>query len=210
MNVPGKQRLTSSPPASPAPRWGGISGGKGREPVRMPPGRMWLWFAIALLANFLITRLLVPGPEAPLVVPYTLFKEQVAKHNVQWIFSRGETLIGRFVAPITYPPAESSAGAPASKQEARSTKRGPPRTSASFTTTLPTFADRDLEKFLIDNKVEISAEAPEEGTRPKSRKIARTKTITINQRIQLRYLMFSRKTLSICYSLGSTAETAEL
>jgi cell division protease FtsH len=141
-----------------------MTGGKGREPARMPPGRMWLWFAIALLANFLITRLLVPGPEAPLVVPYTLFKEQVAKHNVQWIFSRGETLIGRFVAPITYPPAESSAGAPASKQEARSTKRGPPRTSASFTTTLPTFADRDLEKFLIDNGVEIGAEAPEEGS----------------------------------------------
>jgi cell division protease FtsH len=126
---------------------------------------MWLWFAIALLANFLITRLLVPGPEAL----RWWCRTRCSRNRWRSTTCSGSSAAARrssdrFVAPITYPPAESSAGAPASKQEARSTKRGPPRTSASFTTTLPTFADRDLEKFLIDNKVEISAEAPEEGS----------------------------------------------
>ena len=28
----------------------------------MPPARSWLWFALILLANFLLVRLLFPGP----------------------------------------------------------------------------------------------------------------------------------------------------
>jgi cell division protease FtsH len=169
MDASQKPRIGGGGAAAPAPKWGGLTGGatQGREGPRMPPGRMWLWFGLALLANFLITRLLVPGPEAPLVIPYTLFKEQAAKHNVQSIFSRGETLTGRFVAAITYPP-PTEAGA--DKGAADKTplprgapKRGPPRTSSNFTTTLPTFADPQLEKFLIDNGVEISAEPIEES-----------------------------------------------
>jgi hypothetical protein len=62
------------------------SGGPQDEPQRasgperqstMPPRRSWLWFALILLANFLIVRLLFPGPEAAVEVPYTFFKEQV-------------------------------------------------------------------------------------------------------------------------------------
>jgi cell division protease FtsH len=37
----------------------------------MPPRRTWLWFALILLANFLLVRFLFPGPEAPVEVPYT-------------------------------------------------------------------------------------------------------------------------------------------
>ena len=78
---------------------------KATEKSKMPPRKTWLWFVLVLLANFLLVRLLVPGPKAPVTVPYTLFKEEVKKRNVAAIFSRGETLTGRFKAPITYPPA---------------------------------------------------------------------------------------------------------
>ncbi|HEX6173315.1 MAG TPA: hypothetical protein VF089_04820, partial [Candidatus Binatia bacterium] len=45
--------------------------GKGAEQWKMPPGRTWLWFVGILLANYLLVRFLVPGPEAPIAVPYT-------------------------------------------------------------------------------------------------------------------------------------------
>jgi cell division protease FtsH len=34
------------------------------EQSTMPPRRTWLWFALILLANFLLVRLLFPSPEA--------------------------------------------------------------------------------------------------------------------------------------------------
>ena len=77
----------------------------------MPPRKTWLWFVLILLVNFLLVRLLMPGPEAPVIVPYTLFKEEVGKRNVQAIFSRGETITGRFKAQVTYPPAEEKSAA---------------------------------------------------------------------------------------------------
>src|SRR5262245_19163474 len=65
--------------------------------MRMPPVRTWLWFAVLILINFLIARHLMPGPETPVIVPYTLFRAEVGKHNVEAIYSRGETITGRFV-----------------------------------------------------------------------------------------------------------------
>ena len=70
----------------------------------MPPRRTWLWFALILLANFLLFRFLLPGPEAPVEVPYTFFKEQVSSENVKTIYSEGDTVEGRFEEPVTYPP----------------------------------------------------------------------------------------------------------
>jgi cell division protease FtsH len=67
----------------------------------MPPGRQWLTFAIILLVNFLLVRVLFPDRDAPVTVPYTLFKEQVAKRNVERIYSRGESLTGRFDTAVT-------------------------------------------------------------------------------------------------------------
>ena len=46
-------------------------------------------------------------------------------------------------------------------------RRGPPRTSVNFITTLPAFVDPGLEEFLIDNGVEISAE-PIDGGRQRA------------------------------------------
>jgi cell division protease FtsH len=130
------------------------AGASGSTKAKMPPRRTWLWFLLILIVNFLLVRYLIPGPEQ-LTVPYTVFKEEVGKGNVEAIYSRGETITGRFRAPVTYPP-------PAEPQEA-SGRAAEPKTATSFTTTLPSFVDPGLEAFLIEKGVEISAEPMEEG-----------------------------------------------
>src|SRR5215212_8096403 len=122
----------------------------------MPPGRSWLWFALILLVNILAVRLLFPGPEASVEVPYTFFKEQVKAGNVEAIYSQGDAVEGRFEKPVTYPPKGEGGSEPGSTTS---------RTSETFTTVLPSFVipDPALEKFLIDNGVEISAKPIQEG-----------------------------------------------
>jgi len=139
-----------------APRSSGSPGGEPRRAPgaggqnAMPPRRTWLWFALILLANFLLFRFLFPGTEAPLEVPYTFFKEQVKAGNVEMIYSEGDTVEGHFGEPVTYPP--KGEGGPE-----------PSRTSKNFTTVLPSFVDPGLEKVLIENGVEISAKPIQEG-----------------------------------------------
>ncbi len=112
----------------------------------------------------------MPGPEAPVTVPYTLFKEEVGKGNVQAIYSRGDTLTGRFKAAVTYPPAGETTAAPKGEPTAGSGRGAPPRevpkAVSSFTTTLPSFVGPGLEAFLIDHGVEISAKPIEEDGSP--------------------------------------------
>jgi cell division protease FtsH len=136
----------------------------------MPPGRTWLWFVLILLANFFLVRLLMPSPDAPLTVSYTFFREEVRKRNVEAIYSRGETLTGRFKAPVTYPLPVDNSTAPSGASEKPSARgalrRDAPRTGTNFTTTLPSFVDPGLETFLIEHGVEISAEPIEEGGSP--------------------------------------------
>jgi cell division protease FtsH len=139
---------------------------KGTGPT-MPPGRTWLWFALILLANFLLMRQLMPSPAAPVTVPYTLFKEEVGKGNVQAIYSQGDSLTGRFRAPVTYPPVDEKVpaptGTPPTTSERGAAPREAPKAVSAFATTLPSFADPGLEAFLIDHGVEISAKPIEEG-----------------------------------------------
>ena len=115
MNSTGQQKGRSESATRPGPA-------KGAAQAKMPPRKAWLWFVVILLANFLLGRLLAPGAEAPITVPYTLFKEEVRKGNVQAIHSRGETMTGRFKAPITYPPAGEKSAAP--KGEPKTTSEG--------------------------------------------------------------------------------------
>jgi cell division protease FtsH len=122
----------------------------------MPPSKTWLWLLGILLANFLLVWLYKPGAEAPVTVPYTLFKEEVGKGNVKAIYSRGETVTGRFAMPVTYPPAGEKSAAPGSE----------PQTASHFMTTLPSFVGPGLEAFLIDHRVEISAKPIQEGGSP--------------------------------------------
>src|SRR4029453_338537 len=117
---------------------------KGTGQAKMPPGRTWLWLVGILLANYLLMKFFLPSPDAPVTVPYTFFKKEVANRNVAAIHSQGETITGRFKAPVTYPPAGEKSAAP----------RG------HF------FVDHGLEAFLIENGVEISAKPIEEEGNP--------------------------------------------
>ena len=141
----------------PGPRPGG-SDKAGPSSPRLPQGRIWWWFVLVLLLNYAVGRMLFPGPEAPATVPYTLFKQEVERTNVHAIFGRGETITGRFRAPITYPIADSLSQ-PAS---GRVMPREKPRQVTSFTTTIPSFVDPGLEAFLIGHGVEISAKPIQE------------------------------------------------
>src|SRR3954453_12328389 len=150
-----QRNSTQSPPARPGDP-------KRSPPATMPPRRTWLTFLIVIAINYLLMRILFPGPDAPSTVPYTFFKEQVAKANVESIYGRGEIIEVRFVTPVTYPPADeqnakSSGQQPPADKDRGAPFRGEPKTVHHFTTTLPSFVDPGLEKFLIDHKVEISA-----------------------------------------------------
>jgi cell division protease FtsH len=143
---------------------------KGTGQAKVPPGRTWLWFLGILLANYLLMRFFLPSPDAPVTVPYTLFKEEVAKGNVEAIHSQGETITGRFKTPVTYPPAGEKSAAPSGESktatERGATPGGAPKTVSNFTTTVPSFVDPGLERFLIDNGVEISAKPIQEDGNP--------------------------------------------
>ena len=142
--------------------------GAGNEQVKIPPGKTWLWFTLILLGNYVLVSLLMPGPEEPVTVPYTLFKEEVANRNVKAIYSQGETITGRFASPVTYPKAGDAPpnGESQSTNERAGTSRGASQTVTIFTTTLPSFVDPGLEAFLIDHRVEISAKPIQEGGSP--------------------------------------------
>jgi cell division protease FtsH len=139
-----------SRPGTPPARSSGAPN-KGTTPA-IPPRNAWLSFIIILVVNFLVVRFFFPNPNAPIKVPYTLFKQEVEKGNVERIFSRGESLTGRFETALTYPPADDT------------TSRVKPRTSVHFATTLPAFVDPGLEALLIANGVEISAEPIQQGS----------------------------------------------
>jgi cell division protease FtsH len=116
----------------------------------MPPRRMWLTFLAIIALNYAAMRLLFPGPDAAITVPYTAFKAQVAKKNVEAIYSKGAGIEGRFREPVTWPP-------PDKKPDPDGEAPASPRQAKTFVTTLPAFVDPGLEQFLIDHEVEISA-----------------------------------------------------
>ncbi len=150
---------TDSHQAQPANRTGS------RQP-NIPPGKTWLWFLLILAANYWLARILIPGPEEPLTIPYTVFKQEVGRGNVKTIHSQGEGVTGRFTAPVTYPPPEepqAKSPGPAQRPGEPERRPAPPQTSSHFTTTLPSFVDPGLEAFLIEHGVEISAKPIQEG-----------------------------------------------
>jgi cell division protease FtsH len=166
---PSRRDSEPAPAGRGQPAKSGPGASKGSGPATMPPRRTWLWFVLILLANFLLARFLMPGAEAPVTVPYTLFKEEAGKGNVQAIHSQGDTITGRFKTPVTYPPAsEKGAAAPKGEPQAPSQRgavpREAPKAVSAFTTTLPSFVDPGLEAFLIGHGVEISAKPIQEGS----------------------------------------------
>jgi cell division protease FtsH len=175
MNSMAQKTRDSTPAGRSQPANDKSGAAKGSVLAKMPPSKTWLWFLGILLANYLLVRLLMPSPEAPVTVPYTLFKEEVGKGNVEAIYSQGESISGRFKTAVTYPVAAEKNTAPSGESKSASEKTappsgaprlGPPKTALNFTTTLPAFVDPGLETFLIDNGVEISAKPIEEGGSP--------------------------------------------
>jgi cell division protease FtsH len=125
-------------------------GGGGLSSI--PPRKSWAVFALVLLANYMLVRLLFPAADAPVTVPYTVFREEVAKRNVATIYSQGASIEGRFTAPITWPRGDRKEAKPGPTLPAAK-----PRPVQHFATTLPTFVAPNLEAFLIEHDVEISA-----------------------------------------------------
>ena len=175
---------TSTPARRLQPADSGSGSRKNTEQANVPPGKTWLWFVFILVANFLLGRLLIPTPEAPITVPYTLFKQEVGKRNVAAIYSQGDTITGRFTTSIVYQPLgekdSGSGGETKTKNEKNSIPGGEikstddrgrstgslSQTISVFMTTLPAFVDPGLEQFLISNGVEISAKPIQEGANP--------------------------------------------
>jgi cell division protease FtsH len=131
----------------------------------MPPRKSFALFALIFLANYLLIRFLFPG-EQPVTVPYTEFRQQVAGDNVSALYSRGNTIEGRFRQPVTWPTPEEvkrAGGQPPRPTALDRRLLPPPKTSTYFTTELPAFHARDLEGFLIQHNVEISAVPIQQG-----------------------------------------------
>jgi cell division protease FtsH len=170
MNLTGQRERRSGDASSAGrPPAGGKPGaGKGSGQAPMPPRRAWLWFLAILVINYALVRLLIPGPEAPTTVPYTLFKEEVKKGNVRAVQSQGESVMGKFVTPVVFPPPEEKgAHSQGASQPAGEGGPGPgdaSKTVSSFKTTLPSFVDPGLEQFLIDKGVVITAKPVQEGS----------------------------------------------
>jgi len=135
---------------------GSSTNDKNADAARVPPRRMWWTFVLILLINYLVVRSLFPDADAPVTVPYTVFKEQVAKGNVRAIYSQGVSIEGRFIEAVPWPPPGHEGTARAASAPPWVTARTP-EPAETFMTTLPAFVDPGLEDFLIDHKVEISA-----------------------------------------------------
>ena len=159
IGTPLKNRDTATRPGTPGAN--GRPDRKGGGPEKMPPRSTWMTFLVIVVLNYLLIQLFFPSPDAPVTVPYTVFKEEVARGNVKSIYAKGERIEGRFGEAVTWPP-------PGQKKEApRSSwfdSGDASRTADTFTTTLPLFVGEDLEDFLIDHKVEISAVPIQGGT----------------------------------------------
>jgi cell division protease FtsH len=128
-------------PASASRQAGGD--GSGPQTRRWLP--WWLVFLILLVVNYVVSLYLAPDVPVRLEVPYTLFRQQVTAGNVAEIVSRGDAIQGTFKQAVTYP---------AEGDEAR--------TSTTFSTQRPAFADPGLESELFAQGVVINARPLEE------------------------------------------------
>lgn len=132
---PGSAASGAPAPAGKAPRW--------------PRPPQWLIFVLLLFANYVAMRLFFPEPSS-ITIPYTFFKQQVAAGNVADVTSVGASIQGTFRTKTAYPvPVAAAEGRPAGASRSR--------TSMTFATERPAFADQDLERRLDEKGVVIKA-----------------------------------------------------
>lgn len=141
------ESMSSTPPSSasrkaPAPPGGGRDGGSaGGAPWR----NFWIWILAALLVNYVLMKYVFPDEGARPAIPFTVFKEEVARGNVKFIHGKGDLINGRFIKEVTYtPPVVDNAK-----------KAAPALHVTEFTTIVPSFADPGLEELLHAHQVEI-------------------------------------------------------
>ncbi|HEY9489863.1 MAG TPA: ATP-dependent zinc metalloprotease FtsH, partial [Chryseosolibacter sp.] len=96
-------------------------------------------------------------------IPYSLFRAEVGKGNVQEIFSTGLSVSGKFESTVTIP-VEGSDKEAGDTLNVRSNKK--PVEAMNFTTELPAFLDPGLETTLINKGVVIRASPLEDGGNP--------------------------------------------
>jgi cell division protease FtsH len=172
-NVTKQQVQRTNDPVSPRsapPDETGPGTQAGNQQSKVPPLKTWLVFVIMLVANFMLAKILIPGIEGPVTIPYTLFKGEVANQNVQIIYGKGEIITGRFKTAITFTPHTIKSLMTRSAKESLNTPATMPAETpiqvTTFKTVLPAFADPGLESFLINYGVEISAEPIQEERSP--------------------------------------------
>ncbi|HEX4235140.1 MAG TPA: ATP-dependent zinc metalloprotease FtsH [Caldimonas sp.] len=150
-----KQATPSWPPRAGAEASPPATKPDGAKKVNIPPRRAWWTFVALLVVNYLVMRMLFPGEDAAVTIPYTAFKDEVAKGNVQAIYSQGPSIEGSFRTAVLWPPAGAASAAASAPRGFFAASA--PRKSTSFTTTLPAFVGPGLETFLIEHQVEIRA-----------------------------------------------------
>jgi cell division protease FtsH len=115
----------------------------------IPRGRLFIGFALALLALNLVISFATGGPRERERVPYQpFFVDQVQAGNVKEISSRADSIEGELKSEATFNPP------------------GPDKPVAvtRFKTEVPTFIDpAAVTKLLTDQKVVINAQPPDEG-----------------------------------------------
>ena len=120
---------------------------------RLRPQLWWVLMLGVLGLNLFVTHVLHPEPTA-IVIPYSVFKQQVAAGNVAEVLSVRDEIRGLLKTEVTYPPAVSTVPIPGSGSDVRP----PPVTSTHFRTQRPAFADLSLEALLEEHGVVIHAE----------------------------------------------------
>ncbi len=172
----GKSVLASQPaPADPAPAEDASSGGawaggssRRRQHGSAPPpwrveglkpkdqdhtggrsgwSRFWLIMLGLLIANWVLSSLILAATTSQTTISYTFFVTQVRSGNVASVTSTGDTIVGTLRHEVTYPARVKDA------QEVQ-----------SFVTQRPAFADDDLLQELQATGAAVTANPPSTGT----------------------------------------------
>lgn len=127
-------------------------------------GRIWWLFLLLLFVNYTVANFLLPGPDDPVPVSYSVFRDELARDNIAAIHAQGESIEGQFRRAIEPPPdparpADGDRGMFAPRQD-------PARQVLHFNTLLPSFVDPGLETELISRGVDIRATPIQTGTSP--------------------------------------------
>lgn len=116
---------------------------------------MWqtLWrpllaiLAMVLIFNFIFSTVSRKASEGAAEIPYSLFKEELARDNVKAVTVKGQVITGEFRAAISIPDAVSGGGKT--------------RQAARFTSNMPAFQDPGLMAELEAKKVTVTARSTE-------------------------------------------------